>query len=436
MSEFVVLEAGGDGIFPARDARAGRDVARDAVRRGEVVRLVIRDGREVRRDVLAEVLQVGAGECLDARRNRLVAQDDHRRAEFPRDVHRLDRRVEAVLDARRREHHARAVAVTAEDRDVQVALLLVRRHARARPAALHIDDHHRHLRHRGPAERLGLQRNSRPARSRHRDAAAVAAAERHRDRRDFILGLDERAAVFRQLAAQQFHHLAPRRDRVACAEAHARRDDAEGERLVAAHHHLRRAGVLGMLEMERLHEPLDLVPVAAVETIQRVLHDRRILSAEALLDQLRELRHIQIKHPRDEPECVDIFPLVAPRPADGLDGEARNGDAHMAISPEEFLVRLHMIRIIKHDAAALQRTDVVRVAVVVKAQQHIRLIARAQHFAGADAHLENRSPARDGGRDRHERHHILLAAPREPREEAADGLDAVLRIARNADDAL
>ena len=38
--------------------------------------------------------------------------------------------------------------------------------------------------------------------------------------------------------------------------------------------------------------------------------------------------------------------------------------------------------------------------------------------------------------NRHERHDFLLAAAGQPRQKAADGLDAVLRIAGDADDRL
>ena len=71
---------------------------------------------------------------------------------------------------------------------------------------------------------------------------------------------------------------------------------------------------------------------------------------------------------------------------------------------------------------------------LVKGQQHVGLIARAQDFAGTDADLENGRAAGNGGGDGHERHDFLFAAAGQPRQKPADGLDAVLRIAGNADD--
>ena len=47
--------------------------------------------------------------------------------------------------------------------------------------------------------------------------------------------LDERAAVFRQFAPEQFHDVRPRRDRITRAETHAGGDQAVAQRLVAVH---------------------------------------------------------------------------------------------------------------------------------------------------------------------------------------------------------
>ena len=120
--------------------------------------------------------------------------------------------------------------------------------------------------------------------------------------------------------------------------------------------------------------------------------------------------------------------------ADGLDREAGNGHADMAVALLPFRPGLNVVGVVKHNAAQLQRIDMVFVAVLVKAEQHVRLVARAQDFAGADAHLENGRAAGNGGGNRHERHDLLLAAAGQARQEPADGLDAVLRIAGDADD--
>ena len=92
-----------------------------------------------------------------------------------------------------------------------------------------------------------------------------------------------------------------------------------------------------------------------------------------------------------------------------------------------------MIRVIKNDATLFERRQMPFVGVLVERQQHIRLVAGAEHLAGADADLEDGGTTRDRGGNGHKRHDFLLTAAGQPREKAADGLDAVLRVARDAD---
>src|SRR5204862_7913075 len=62
----------------------------------------------------------------------------------------------------------------------------------------------------------------------------------------------------------------------------------------------------------------------------------------------------------------------------------------------------------------------------------IRVIAGTEHFPGANAHLENGGASGNGRRDGHESHDLLLAAPGQACQKAADSLNTVLRVAGNA----
>src|SRR3989442_14457737 len=93
-----------------------------------------------------------------------------------------------------------------------------------------------------------------------------------------------------------------------------------------------------------------------------------------------------------------------------------------------------MVRVIQNDAAFLDRIDVVLVRMLIKGEQDIRVIARAEHFARPDADLENRWSTGNGGRNGHEGHDLLFTPPSQARQKAADGLNSVLRIAGDADD--
>src|SRR5215218_3069387 len=98
----------------------------------------------------------------------------------------------------------------------------------------------------------------------------------------------------------------------------------------------------------------------------------------------------------------------------------------MVIGFAPFRIRRYVVRIVENDAAILHRLDVVLVAVLIKAEQHVSFIAGAQNFARTDADLENRRTAGNGGGNGHEGHDLLFTAASQAREEAADGLDTVL----------
>ncbi len=103
----------------------------------------------------------------------------------------------------------------------------------------------------------------------------------------------------------------------------------------------------------------------------------------------------------------------------------------------ETLVRgvgIHVVAVINEHAARAQRVDVRVVTVLIKGHQKIRMIAGGKDFACAHAYLENRRTARNGGGDRHVSHDVLVAAAGKTREKTADGLNAILRVAREADD--
>jgi hypothetical protein len=95
-----------------------------------------------------------------------------------------------------------------------------------------------------------------------------------------------------------------------------------------------------------------------------------------------------------------------------------------------------VVGIVEYPAAFTQGLDVVVVAVLVEGDEPVGFIAGAEHLAAADVDLEDGRTAADGGRDGHVGHHVLLRAPREAREESADGLNAVLGISGEADDGI
>ena len=61
--------------------------------------------------------------------------------------------------------------------------------------------------------------------------------------------------------------------------------------------------------------------VAGVKRRERVVHHALILAGETFGDELFEFRHVEVEHPRDQAERVNVLALVLGRAADGLDGQ-------------------------------------------------------------------------------------------------------------------
>ena len=129
--------------------------------------------------------------------------------------------------------------------------------------------------------------------------------------------------------------------------------------------------------------------VTGLERSQGVVEHAGILAAEALADELLQFRHVQIENPGHQAQGEDVLPFVLGRAANRLDRQTRNRNAHMMIVRLPLRFGLDVVGIVKHDPPLLQRPDVLFIRMLIKRQQHIGLVARAQHFARADAHLEN-----------------------------------------------
>src|SRR5881394_780351 len=165
-------------------------------------------------------------EGLDARGQRGIAQDENGRAVFAGDARGFDRDVKTIFHGGSGENDAWAVAVSAVDRLEKIALLDVGRKTGARPAALDIDNYERHLGHRRPADRLGLKRDAGAGAAGDGQITRKRHAEGERDGAELVLSLDKDAAVFRQLASQNFHDRRPGCDRITSAVTNPAGDEA------------------------------------------------------------------------------------------------------------------------------------------------------------------------------------------------------------------
>ena len=177
---------------------------------------------------------------------RLVRQHDDGRLQRFGQMHRPLRGQQAVGNRQRRGHDMRRVAVQPVDGDVEVALLRLGGDAGRRPRSHHVDDDERDFRGHGEAEQFDHQRQAGTGRRRQRRHAAIARADDHVDRGQFVLGLHQHAAALRQRPRHPFQDLGRRRDRVAADEFDAAPQRAEARRLVAGDRPARpRAGSAG-----------------------------------------------------------------------------------------------------------------------------------------------------------------------------------------------
>ena len=265
----------------------------------------------------------------------------------------------------------------------------------------------------------------------------VGKADRHGGCRELVFGLHKQPAILRKFRPQDFHHRGPGSDRVGRSIAHACRDESVSDGLVAIHCDLRPPALfVGGLKMIKLGEHVfDRISVARLERHQRRFRKARVLPAEPFANQRLELFHVEIEDRGEQAEHENILSLVLRRASQRLNRQARNRDADIDIALV-VQVGLNAVGVVQQHAAFLQRTDVAFITVLVEGHQKIRLIARRQNLPRADADLEDRSPARNRGGDGHVGHHLLIAAPREPREKTAERLNAVLGITGEPDDGI
>ena len=120
-----------------------------------------------------------------------VRHHEDRRLEPLRQVERRHRELVALLRRTRDEHDVLRVAVRQDRRRQDVALRRARGQARGRPDALHVDDDRGDLGVVAQAHELAHERDARAGRRRHRTRAGPSRAERHADRRQFVLGLHD-----------------------------------------------------------------------------------------------------------------------------------------------------------------------------------------------------------------------------------------------------
>ena len=133
--------------------------------------------------------------------------------------------------------------------------------------------------------------------------------------------MNKRAAVFGQLAPEQFHDVRPGRDGVTGAETDTCRHQAVGQRLIARHDDLMARSLLAFHESIRLEDVVQGVTVAGMKGRQCIVQNALILAAESFRDELLQFGHIQVEQLGHQPENEHVFALVLASAANGFHGQ-------------------------------------------------------------------------------------------------------------------
>ena len=171
------------------------------------------------------------------------------------------------------QQHVLGVAVRGVGAGDDVGLLRARRHAGRGPAALDVEQHHRHLGEVGEPQELAHQRDAGAGRGRERARAVPAAADGDADGGKLVLRLHDAVEPPAVLGRAQapgvllvgLGERRRRRDRIPGAHGGAGVDGAEPRRVVAGHQDLA-LGALGMAHVDRQR---------AIEMLGRVVAPQR-----------------------------------------------------------------------------------------------------------------------------------------------------------------
>ena len=164
-----------------------------------------------------------------------VREDHGSHAIFVRKVEALEHQARHLLHACRRQDQHMEVSVPRAARRVEVIALAGLYTAKARTAALHVDDQRRKIAAREVAESLALERDSRARRTRHDALTCRSNTDDHVDRGDLAFGLQERTVHQWHALGEIGGHLCLRSDRITEIMPAACHDGGFSESFIALH---------------------------------------------------------------------------------------------------------------------------------------------------------------------------------------------------------
>jgi hypothetical protein len=245
------------------------------------------------------------------------------------EIKRLDGLVEALGDGGGGDDEAGDFAVTAVQQHIKVALFLLGGHPRRGTGAHHVGDHERCLAGGDEAEGLAHEVDAGARGGGHGAGAAPCGTQREVDRREFVLGLDDGAAVSFDATFQVLHHVRRGGDGVAGVEPAASGECAHADGLVAVEQHVIGVGPFEVVLVAAVGDAVVDVGVRLADVLGAqpcglavAIDDLFALVAEALLQGLVETVEREVGDRGGGTERDD----VAHDSATGLLGEAFQRD--------------------------------------------------------------------------------------------------------------
>ena len=172
----------------------------------------------------------------------------------------------------------------------------------------------RQLGDRGEAQHLGLERHARAGGRGHRLLAGEGRADHGADAGDLVLGLQHRAAVLPDLAAEELHDLGRGRDRVAAEELAAGEDRGGRAHVVAVDQQLAvRSSTAGVASVRGSRSGCSAAYVEpAAKACSLPFSTSALFFAEALADPREERLRLHPEPAGQQPEHHGVLGLLGP----------------------------------------------------------------------------------------------------------------------------
>ena len=245
-----------------------------------------------------------------------IREKDHRDHELDRDSHRFHSHVKTISRALSSDNWEWRFAIPSEHGQQEVGLFGFRREAGARPASLHIDNHHWQFGDHSQAHRLTFKADTRAGAGRDREFAGERGSDGCGHGGDFVLCLKgSHAKVF--VRSQFVQNVARRCDRIAGVKEPLSGQLCGSHKAQCRRFISRQLAIPTGWQFRRRHFVVDgeglgreSIVVPAAKSSQVGFHDLRLL-AELVLHPVFGGSRISFVEPINQAECEEVLAAIS-----------------------------------------------------------------------------------------------------------------------------